>query len=192
MTNLINVTAVEGDDAAPRASTPAANVLEREVVWDPFVRIFHWVLGVAVLVAFLTEDDLLGLHTWAGYTVIGLIAARILWGVVGPRHARFSDFVRGPRATLAYLGDIRRGHPARYLGHNPAGAAMAVALMGGLIATALTGVVTLDNEGMKDVHEVIAYGTLCLVALHLLGVALASRQHDENLVRAMIDGRKRK
>jgi cytochrome b len=191
MTDPIEATAEHGDPVLG-AVTPTTNAPESERVWDPFVRIFHWGLAVAVLVAFLTEDDLLGLHTWAGYTVIGLIAVRILWGVIGPDHARFADFVRGPRATLAYLGDVLRGHPARYLGHNPAGAAMVIALIGGLIATALTGVATLDNEGMKDVHEAIAYGTLCLVALHLLGVALASRQHNENLVRAMINGHKRK
>ncbi len=188
MTSPID-TAAAGGDLIPRPLAPAA---ERVRVWDPFVRFFHWGLAVAVLIAFLTEDELQGLHDWAGYTVIGLIAARILWGVIGPRHARFSDFVRGPRATLAYLKDILRGHPARYLGHNPAGAAMAVVLIGGLIATALTGVATLSNEGMEDIHEVIAYATLCLIPLHLLGVVVASRQHDENLVRGMIDGYKRK
>lgn len=191
MTNPADTTAELGD-LTSRHLAPAADAIERVRVWDPFVRFFHWGLAIAVLIAFLTEDELQGLHNWAGYTVIGLIAARILWGVIGPRHARFSDFVRGPRATLAYLKDILRGHPARYLGHNPAGAAMAVALIGGLIATALTGVATLSNEGMEGIHEVIAYTTLCLVPLHLLGVVVASRQHDENLVRGMIDGYKRK
>jgi len=191
MTNPIDTTAA-GGDFTPHQLASAADAAERVRVWDPFVRFFHWGLAVAVLIAFLTEDDLQGLHNWAGYTVIGLIAARILWGIIGPRHARFSDFVRGPRATLAYLKDILGGHPARYLGHNPAGAAMAVALIGGVIATALTGVATLSNEGWEDIHEVIAYATLCLIPLHLLGVLLASRQHNENLIRGMIDGYKRK
>lgn len=192
MTNPNEVTAVERGEPARHPSMPAANEPERERVWDPFIRLFHWGLAGAVLIAFLTEDDLQGLHTLAGYTVIGLIAARILWGVIGTRHARFTDFVCGPRATLAYLGDILRGHPARYLGHNPTGAAMAVALLGGLTATALTGVVALDHKWMEGVHETIAYATLFLIPLHLLGVAIASLQHKENLVRAMIDGYKRK
>jgi cytochrome b len=171
------------------ASTPET---QRVRVWDPFVRLFHWILALAVLVAFLTEDELQGLHTQAGYLVLGLIAARLVWGVIGPRHARWWDFVRGPRAVLAYLQDVLRGHPARYLGHNPAGGAMAVALIVGLLGTTLTGIATLGNEELEDLHEAFAYGTLLLIPLHLLGVAFASLQHRENLVRAMIDGYKRK
>lgn len=177
---------------AKSPATSAANEPERVRVWDPFVRFFHWGLAGAVLVAFVTEDDLLGLHTLAGYTVMGLIAARLVWGVIGTRHARWWDFVRGPRAIKAYLGDVLRGHPARYLGHNPAGGAMAVALIGGLILTTLTGLATESAHWMKGIHEALAYGTLCLVPLHLLGVAVASLQHKENLVQAMIDGYKRK
>jgi len=190
MTDPDTATAARGDFAGALALTTAKDP-ERVRVWDPFVRFFHWGLAVAVLIAFVTEDDLLGLHTLAGYSVMGLIGARVLWGLIGPRHARFSDFVRGRNATLAYLGEVLRGHPARYLGHNPAGGAMAVALIVGLTATTITGLVTLDYEGFKEVHEVIAYATLCLIPLHLFGVALASLQHRENLLRAMIDGYKR-
>jgi cytochrome b len=179
-------------------------------VWDPFVRIFHWTLVLAVLTAYFTEEDLLGLHTWAGYTVLALIGARLLWGLVGPRHARWSSFVRGPRATLAYVAELRRGQPKRYLGHNPAGAAMVVALLGGLTATAVIGLIVLGADqgagplapyvqglsagtvhDLEEVHEWLANLTMLLVPLHLLGVALASLQHRENLVRAMFDGYKR-
>jgi cytochrome b len=179
-------------------------------VWDPFVRLFHWGLGAAVLIAFLTEDELLGLHTWAGYTALTLIGARLVWGLIGPRHARWSDFVRGPRATLDYLRDALRGRAARHLGHNPAGGAMVVALLAGVGATAVSGMAVLGAgelagplapylqglssetaHGLEEVHEVIAYATLALIPLHLLGVALASLQHRENLVRGMIDGYKR-
>jgi cytochrome b len=179
-------------------------------VWDPFVRLFHWGLATAILVAFLTEDDLLALHTWAGYTVLALIGARLIWGVIGPRLARWWNFVRGPRATLAYLRTVLRGHPARYLGHNPAGAAMAVALITGFALTAITGMAVLgagelagplaplmqgwsseSAHALKEVHEFLAWATLSLVPLHLLGVALSSLQHRENLVRGMIDGYKR-
>lgn len=173
-------------------SRDTADTVPRVRVWDPFVRLFHWTLALCVLVAFLTEDELEGLHTFAGYIVLGLIAARLVWGVIGPRYARWWDFVRGPRAVLAYLGDMARGNPARYLGHNPAGGAMAVALVAGLLGATLTGVATLSNEDLEDLHEAFAYGTLLLIPLHLLGVALASLHHRENLVRAMIDGYKRK
>ncbi len=190
---------------------PLTDPAGRVRVWDPFVRAFHWGLAGAVLIAFSTEDELLGLHTWAGYTVLGLIVARLAWGLIGPRHARFKDFVRGPRATLAYLRDILRGHPARYLGHNPAGAAMAVALMAGFLATAVTGLMVLGAGEMagplapylsgisagaahdlEEIHEALAWGTVLLIPLHLIGVAAASLQHRENLVRAMIDGYKHK
>ena len=145
-----------------------------------------------MLIAFLTGDELEGLHVFVGYVVMGLIAARLVWGVIGPKHARWWEFVRGPRAIKAYLGDVLRGHPARYLGHNPAGGAMAVALIAGLVLTTLSGLAAQSVHGLKDVHELIAYATLCLVPLHLLGIAVASFQHKENLVRGMIDGYKRK
>ena len=196
-----------GHDGSPPALAAPEN---RVRVWDPFVRFFHWGLAIAVLIAFVTEDDLLGPHTWAGYTVLALIGARLVWGLIGPRHARWSDFVRGPRAILAYLGDIRRGRPARHLGHNPAGAAFVVAVLLGFTATAVTGMAVLGASefagplapfmqgvssgtahDLEEVHEFIAWATLCLIPLHLLGVALASLQHRENLVRGMIDGYKR-
>ena len=125
----------------PRPNLAVSGSLVR--VWDPFVRLFHWGLASAVLTAFVTEDELLGLHTWAGYTVLALIGGRLVWGLIGPRHARWSDFVRGPRAILAYLGDVRHGRAARHLGHNPAGAAMVVALLAGVTATAVTGMAVL-------------------------------------------------
>ena len=189
---------------------PQADPDTRVRVWDAFVRLFHWSLVAAVLTAYFTEDDFLGLHTWAGYTVLGLIGARLLWGLVGSPHARWSDFVRGPCATWAYLSDTLRGRAARYLGHNPAGGAMVVALLLGLTATALTGVAALGAgeaagplapylqglspevaHDLEELHEWIANLTMLLIPVHLIGVAFASRQHGENLVRAMIDGYKR-
>jgi len=197
-----------GLGAAPAAR--GSDRARRVRVWDPLVRLFHWSLAAAVLVAFLTGDEQLDLHLIAGYAVLALIGFRLVWGLVGPRHARWSDFVRGPRATLAYLKDAVRGRAARHLGHNPAGAAMVVALMVGLTATALSGLAVLGASelsgplapylmglspqaahGLEEFHEVVVNLTLALIPLHLLGVALASWQHRENLVRAMIDGTKR-
>lgn len=179
-------------------------------VWDPLVRFFHWSLAASFLIAFLTEDDLLVVHVWAGYTIFGLILVRLIWGFVGPRHARWSDFVREPGEIMAYLKDAVRFRAPRYLGHNPAGGAMAVALIVSLFATGLSGLAVYGaqelsgplaplfsglSEGwahaLEDVHEVLANLTLLLVLLHLAGVAFASLQHRENLVKAMITGMKR-
>ena len=108
-------------------------------VWDPLVRVFHWGLVAAFAAAWLTADELQPVHEFAGYTVAGLVAFRLVWGIVGSRHARFAQFLKGPGETLAYLGDMTRGRERRYLGHNPAGAAMIVALLVALSGTAFTG-----------------------------------------------------
>ena len=165
-------------------------------VWDLFVRMFHWSQVALIGVAWLTEDGPKWLHEDAGYVLAALLAARIVWGVVGPRHARFSDFVRGPRAVLRYLGDLARGQARRHLGHNPAGGAMIVALLLAVAATILTGwLQTTDmfwgSSGMEVVHEGAAILVLVLAALHVAGVIVESLRHRENLVGAMVTGRKR-
>lgn len=108
-------------------------------VWDPLVRVFHWGLVVAFATAWLTADEVQPVHEFAGYTVAGLVAFRLIWGFAGSRYARFAQFVKGPSATLAYLGSMLRGGERRYLGHNPAGAAMIVALLLTISGTAFTG-----------------------------------------------------
>ncbi|MDR5651438.1 cytochrome b/b6 domain-containing protein [Ruixingdingia sedimenti] len=108
-------------------------------VWDPLLRVFHWGLVASFATAWLTADELQPVHEFAGYTVAGLVAFRLVWGLVGSRYARFAQFLKGPGETLAYLGDMTRGRERRYLGHNPAGAAMVVALLVTLSGTAFTG-----------------------------------------------------
>lgn len=181
-------------------------------VWDPLVRAFHWTLASAFFIAFFTEgaDDTLALHTWAGYTVLGMLLVRLSWGFVGTRHARFSDFVYRPAAVKAYLGAVLRLNPPRYLGHNPAGGLMIVVLLASLLVTACSGMALyavgmqagplagwlgaaggIWEEALEGLHEFFANFTLFLVVVHVAGVIVDSLLHGENLVRAMFTGRKR-
>jgi cytochrome b len=177
-------------------------------VWDPAVRLFHWSLAAAFLVAYVTEDHWETLHVNAGYIIGVLIVLRVLWGFTGPRHARFSDFVRTPRQVMAYVADAVRFRAPRYVGHNPAAGAMIVALLISLTLTVLTGISlygTTDFAGplagvwrgelaadvLEEAHEAGANLTLFLVVLHLGGVLFSSLEHGENLVKSMITGRKK-
>lgn len=190
-------------------------------VWDPFVRMCHWLLAATVIVAWFTDEPL-WLHTWLGYIAAAVVFLRVVWGFIGPQEARFVNFVRGPRLVLQYLIDLMRFSSKRYLGHSPAGGAMILALLFMVAVTAITGMANLAadrGEGplagmiskverstvpgarggkerheelfIEEVHETAANVTLVLVLLHIAGVAFASLAHRENLVRAMITGRKR-
>lgn len=173
-------------------ATPPATVK----VWDPFVRVFHWSLVVLFATAYVTGDEIERVHIAAGYAIAGLLTLRIVWGFVGPRHARFADFVRSPREALGYLRDVLLLRARRYVGHNPAGGLMVVALMLMLVGTCITGYfMTTDaywgSKVLEEVHGAFANTTVALVVLHVLGVLAASFEHRENLVKAMVTGRKR-
>ncbi len=166
-------------------------------VWDPIVRFFHWGLVLSFGVAWVTSHSSETIHHAAGYMAAVLIAVRLLWGVLGSPYARFSQFVRTPTVIIRYLSDILNGRESRYVGHNPAGGAMVLTLMAAMAATALTGwMMTTDAyfgvKWIEETHELAAHGVLLLVFLHILGVALASVRHRENLIGAMMTGRKRK
>lgn len=180
------------DVTAAGSETPPAAVK----VWDPFVRVFHWSLAGLFLLAYATGDEIENVHIAAGYTIAGLLALRIAWGFAGPRHARFIDFVHSPRAVLAYLRDVALLRAPRYLGHNPAGGAMVVALLVTLIGTCTTGYMMTSGsfwgaKWVEEVHESFASLMIGLVVVHVLGILVASFEHSENLVKAMITGRKR-
>ncbi|PWJ86029.1 cytochrome b [Mesorhizobium loti] len=166
-------------------------------VWDRVVRSFHWALVLSFVTAWLTSHSSEDIHHWAGYAAAALVAMRLLWGVLGTPYARFSQFVRDPATVLRYLSALLSGREARYIGHNPAGGAMVIVLIGAMGSTALTGwLMTTDAyfgvPWVEAAHSLAAHGLLLLVLFHMGGVALASFRHRENLVRAMITGRKRK
>lgn len=178
---------------ADRAPSEPARLVK---VWDPFVRIFHWSLVILFAVAFLTGDESERIHNAAGYAIAVLLALRIVWGFIGTKHARFSDFVKGPRAVFTFMRQSATLNAPRYIGHNPAGAAMIVALIAAIGGLCVTGILmTTDaywgSELMEEVHAVFAYGTLALAGLHVAGVIVSSFEHRENLVKAMITGKKR-
>lgn len=225
-------------------------------VWDPIVRIGHWVLVIAFFTAYFTEDEFLTQHVWAGYVVGAAVAVRFFWGLGGTgKHARFRDFIYSPAAIFGYLKGLVQGKPQHYLGHNPAGGAMVIALLLSLCSTVFTGLnlyaveenagplakfyaaqsttITVipeakadeanereeaedeksedeehvqkstintgvtahhvneqDEEFWEELHEFFANFTLFLVVLHVLGVIISSKIDRENLVKAMITGKK--
>lgn len=186
--------AVEAAGAMPAAAASSQTKTVR--VWDPFVRIFHWSLVGLFVLAFATGDESEWLHIRVGYAIAALVALRIMWGFVGTRHARFSDFVRSPRELATYAGQALRFRAPRSLGHNPAGGAMVVALLVMIAGIAATGfAMTTDafwgSEWVEDLHEGLVYTTIGLIVLHVAGVVFSGLEHGENLVKAMITGRKR-
>jgi cytochrome b len=179
-------------------------------IWDLPTRLFHW--GLAGLVAaglatgFFAPEWWLEIHIAVGLAAAALVVFRLVWGICGSEHSRFASFAYGPRAALAHLRDIVRGRVGHWLGHNPAGAMMVFALLAVLAVLAASGVLAMSGveklgpfaglvdfatgNGAARLHTLLAWLVLALVALHLAGVALESLLARENLVRAMIDGRK--
>jgi len=172
------------------ASPPAARV------WDPLLRVLHWSLVAAVVLGWATTAWFSTFHEAVGYGGLAIVALRVVWGLVGPRRARFATFVRGPRTTFGYAVRLLRGDAPRHLGHNPLGAWMAIALLACVPALALTGWLYRTERFWGDVwldelHEGIAWTMVVLAVLHVAGVVATGWRHRENLVRAMFSGRKR-
>ena len=176
-------------------------------VWDPVVRFFHWSLVSAFFIAYITEEDLLSVHTWAGYLIAGLLVVRIIWGFIGTHYARFSDFVHSPSTIIQFLKNTLALRAKRYLGHNPAGGAMVMLLIFSLLGTTTSGILLLGAEeqagpvahwftqaggfwgkALEELHEFFANFTLLLVFIHIAGVIVESLIHKENLLSAMLNG----
>lgn len=185
--------------SASLASAPAhtgGGDAPRVLVWDLPTRLFHWMLAASFFGAYVVSESerWIVLHAMLGYTAIGLIVFRLLWGIVGTRYARFTGFAWSPRAVAEYLKSLVSRRPQHYVGHNPAASWAIVALLALVAVTALSGWAVLNEVGgewLEDVHEAAANATLALVAFHVAAVFVSSVLHRENLVLAMVSGFKR-
>jgi cytochrome b len=162
-------------------------------IWDAPVRVFHWLLVLSFVGAYITAESEVWrlVHVTLGYTLGGLLAFRIVWGVIGTRYARFGSFVRGPGAVIQYLKSIRAKQPEHHLGHNPAGAVAIVLLMLLGLGITATGYITYNDLGpgwVSELHDLLANAMVLVIIGHLVGVVTASLQHKENLVRSMVTG----
>ena len=199
-------------------------------VWDILIRIFHWSLVASFFIAYFTAEEENFWHIYSGYTVLGLILFRIIWGFIGSKYARFRSFLYSPAEVIQYLKELMEKKPTHYVGHNPAGAYMIFALLLSLFVVTLSGLKVyaieeglgpfaemtsefsiIDNvyadederddeyekeneeeeEFWEEIHEASTNFTLFLIFLHITGVIVASRLHHENLIKAMITGKKK-
>ena len=162
-------------------------------VWDPLVRVFHWALVACVLLNLFVVDDGENLHQWLGYAAVALVAVRVVWGFVGPRHARFADFFPTPRSVARHVRALLRDEPEHHWGHNPLGAVMVLGLMAMVLALGLTGwMQTLDAfwglEWLQDLHEGLGEWLMPMVGLHAAAAIIMGRIERTRLVKAMVTG----
>lgn len=174
----------------------AASARSHVKVWDPIVRLFHWIVVTGVTLNYFILETGETTHRYVGYTVFGALVVRLLWGFVGSYYARFRQFVAGPSTVAGHLARTLRLRSPRYLGHNPAGGAMMIVLMVLLAAVCITGwMQTLDAfwgvMWVQDAHAVFANVIVGLAFIHVISAILESIVHRENLILAMITGRKR-
>ena len=201
-------------------------------VWDRFIRFFHWSLVVLFVTSYVSGEEEHWVHVYSGYTILTLLALRVLWGFIGPKYARFANFIYSPGRVMGYLRGLASGEAtARYIGHNPAGGMMVLAMLLTFACIGFSGLklyaieegkgplaaftpvsVSSDDERhsdnrrkhrreqeeaaedaedyWEDIHEASVNFMILLVILHLGGVFLSSRRHDESLVKGMLTGYK--
>ena len=165
-------------------------------VWDPLVRFFHWTVAAAIVIDFFVLDDGRYWHRAIGYTAAAALAVRIVWGFVGTRHARFADFWPTPRSVASHVRALLSGEDRKQLGHSPLGAVVMLLLMALLAGISITGwMMRLDAfwgaEWLEEVHEVLANAIIAVASLHVVAAIVESWRHRENLIWAMVIGKKR-
>jgi cytochrome b len=178
-------------------------------VWDLPTRLFHWLLFPVLVGSWVTHElglEWTGVHMWFGYTALTMVLFRIIWGFVGPAHARFSSFLAGPTRTRAYARAWRQGPPPKYSGHNPLGGWAIVAMLACIVVQAVTGMfngdeimysgpwhwtVSEDVAGaIEEIHEINFSILLGLIALHVAAIVSYWLRWRTNLVTPMLTGRK--
>ena len=162
-------------------------------VWDPIVRIAHWGVALLFFANFAVIDDDSPAHIYAGYALLTLVVIRILWGLVGSKHARFAGFWPSPSRVQAHIKGIFWGQPGVYLSHNPLGALMVLNLLATMIAFSVTGIMLTMRafrfeDWVEDLHEGLAVYALVCVGIHVAGVLFETRRSRINLIKAMITG----
>ena len=164
-------------------------------VWDRFVRLFHWSLVTCIVLNYAVLDDGEALHQWTGYAAVALVMARIVWGFVGPLHARFADFVPNPRHLRDHLRQLASGQHEVRRGHNPLGGLMVLALLGLVLAVGTTGwMQTLGafwgEAWLQDLHATLATTMVSFAGLHAVAALVMGRIERTRLVKAMFTGTK--
>ena len=167
--------------------------VEKVEVWDVFVRVFHWALVSCIFINYFVMDDGEILHQWLGYTASALVCWRIVWGFVGSRYARFSDFFSTPAKIKKHLENLKAGRHDDYPGHNPVGALMMLALMALVLSLGVTGYMQVSDafwgvEWVQELHEALASALIACAGLHALAAIVMGRIERTNLVRAMLTG----
>ncbi len=182
-------------------STPTATektevkAIQPILVWDFPTRIFHWTFAICFAGAIITQDmeSLRIVHNTCGYTMLGLVAFRMIWGLIGTKHARFASFVPSPKRVFAYIKGLLTKKPIHTVGHNPLGALDVLLILSLVIGVATSGIM-LDGgfaeELFEEVHEFLANLLLLVIGVHVLGVLFSSFTHKENLIKSMISGYK--
>lgn len=172
---------------------PRDKILGKVLVWDAPTRVFHWLLVLSFAAAYLTAESerYRDMHVVLGYTLMGLIAFRLLWGIVGTRYAQFRSFLFKRDEIAAYALALLKGRPAHYIGHNPLGSVSIWLLLGLGVMSGVSGLVLFEDIGgevLEELHELASNAMLFIVCIHIAGVVASSILHRENLARAMVTG----
>lgn len=164
-------------------------------VWDIWVRITHWTVAAGIFANLLVTEDGSDIHEYIGYTLMAMVGLRLIWGIIGSKYARFSDFFPTPSRLRQHFVQITAHHVEPHLGHNPLGALMMFALWGVILALGLTGYLQetdrfFGNDTIKEIHELFADSLYVLVPIHVLSAIIMGKLQHQNLIKSMITGKK--
>ncbi len=173
--------------------TSQQTLIKRILVWDVPTRVFHWALAISFAGAMITQDmeRLRLVHNTFGYTMLGLVGFRLIWGIIGTRYARFASFIPSPSQLWGYVRSMFSRNPIHTIGHNPIGALGIIAMLTLAAGTAVSGILLdsgIAEELVEELHEGMANGLLIVVGIHVAGVLFSSFAHKENLIRPMFSG----